>query len=287
MQASSQQIAGPRRFAQPYDWDAIDAEIHATGGVIVEGLFSAEQVETFNHETDAFLATHDDAGKPHSGSSSYDQFLGHRTIRMQGLIEKIPSAADWIGDSALCDWANRTLEPVSSSVLLNAAELIQIGPGEARQYLHRDTDSWPVAPLGEHPLIVNALVALDEFTLANGATHLVPGSFAWARDKKALPEEMLRAEMAPGDGLLFRGDIVHGGGANGTDRARRAISLSDCVGWLRPVENSFLYVPRESVKRLPRHGQALLGYAAYDGSRDKGGLVGLYENGDPAVVLED
>jgi hypothetical protein len=32
--------------------------------------------------------------------------------------------------------------------------------------------------------------------------------------------------------------------------------------------------------------QALLGYAVYDGSRDKGGLVGLYENGDPAVVLE-
>jgi hypothetical protein len=49
----------------------------------------------------------------------------------------------------------------------------------------------------------------------------------------------------------------------------------------------FLNIPRESAKRLPRHVQALLGYAAYDGSRDKGGLVGLYENGDPALVLED
>ena len=286
MQALNEEAVGPQRFTRPYDWDAIDTEIHASGGVILEGLFSAEQVATCTRETDTFLVTHQDAGTPGSGSSSYDQFLGHRTVRMQGLIEKMPSAADWIGDSALCDWANRTLEPVSSSVLLNAAELIQIGPGEARQYLHRDTDSWPVAPLGEHPLIVNALVALDEFTLANGATHLVPGSFAWARDKKAQPEEMPRAEMAPGDGLLFRGDIVHGGGANDTDRPRRAISISYCVGWLRPVENSFLNISRESAKRLPRHVQALLGYAAYDGSRDKGGLVGLYENGDPAVVLE-
>jgi hypothetical protein len=30
----------------------------------------------------------------------------------------------------------------------------------------------------------------------------------------------------------------------------------------------------------------MLGYAAYDGSRDNGGLVGLHENGDPAVLLE-
>ena len=99
MPPSNQDTTGPRRFTQPYDWKAIDAEIHASGGVILEGLFSAERVATFNRETDAFLGAHQDAGKPASGSSSYDQFLGHRTVRMQGLIEKMPSAADWIGES--------------------------------------------------------------------------------------------------------------------------------------------------------------------------------------------
>lgn len=54
-----------------------------------------------------------------------------------------------------------------------------------------------------------------------------------------------------------------------------------------PVENSILNIPRDTVKRLPGHLQALLGYAAYDGSRDNGGLVGLYENGDPPVLLKE
>ena len=53
------------------------------------------------------------------------------------------------------------------------------------------------------------------------------------------------------------------------------------------MENSFLNIIRETVKRVPCHVQALLGYSAYDGSRDNGGLVGLYENGDPAVLLDD
>ena len=46
-------------------------------------------------------------------------------------------------------------------MLLNAAELIQIGAGEPGQYLLRDSDSWPLVPLGDQPIIVNALIALD------------------------------------------------------------------------------------------------------------------------------
>lgn len=275
------------RFAPPYDWSAIDAIVHEEGGVIVESLFSREAVARFNREIDDYLAANKDAGQPRSGSSAYDKFLGHRTVRLQGLIEKFESAAGWIGRRELFEWADRTFEPVATSMLLNAGELIQIGPGEPSQHFHRDSDSWPMAPLGEHPLVVNAIVALDPFTLENGATHVAPGSWRWDRDRKPRAHEILRSPMAAGDALLFRGDLVHCGGANTTANPRRAVSISYCVGWLRPVENSILNVTRERAKTLPKHVQGLLGYAAYDGTRDRGGLVGLYENGDPAVLLED
>ena len=275
-----------RRFTRPYDWDTIDAVIHEEGGVVLGGLFSEEEVQRFNTEIDDYLATHDDAGLANSGSSDYDQFLGQRTVRLHGLVEKFENADDWIGHPDLFAWSERTLEPVATSVLLNAAELIQIGPGEPSQVLHRDTDSWPMAPLGEHPLMVNALVALDPFSIENGATRFAPGSWRWERDRRAAPEEILRATMEPGDGLIFRGDVIHGGGANATDRPRRAISLSYCVGWLRPVENSVFNVSKERARSLPQHMQQLLGFAVYDGSRDHGGLVGLYENGDPSAWLE-
>ncbi len=275
------------RFARPYDWNTIDATVHDEGGAILESLFCANEVGRFNHEIDHYLRAHEDAGRPRSGSSAYDKFLGYRTVRLHGLIEKFESAAGWIGRRELVDWAGRAVEPVATSILLNTAELIQIGPGEPEQYLHRDSDSWPMAPLGGHPLVMNVIMALDPFTLENGATHVTPGSWRWDRGRKPSPDEISRAIMEAGEALIFRGDIVHGGGANTTDRPRRAVSISYCAGWLRPVENSILNVSKACAKTLPKHVQGLLGYAAYDGTRNRGGLVGLFENGDPGAFLED
>ena len=91
--------------------------------------------------------------------------------------------------------------------------------------------------------------------------------------------------VASGDALVFRGDVVHGGGENRSGERRRVLSISYCAGWLRPVENSFLNVSRETARRLPPEVAALLGYAANDESRNLGGMVGLFENGDPSRAL--
>lgn len=269
----------------PFDWPKIHEDILHNGGVIAKGLFSEQEVSRFNGEVDGYLKAEPEAGTPHSGSDQYNRFLGGKTIRLQGLIEKTATAASWIGKHELVDWATETVKPIATSVLLNAAELIQIGPGEPNQYVHRDTDSWPTAHLGETPLIVNALIALDKFTEENGATRLIPNSWSWNKDRRADPGDFIRAVMSPGDGLLFRGDILHGGGANMTDSPRRALSISYCAGWLRPVENSVFNLPLEKVRQMTPQLQQLLGFTMYDGSDHKGGLLGLYENGDPSVLL--
>ena len=274
------------RYTKPFDWGRIQADIHSIGGVIVDQLYDAEQVSRLNQDMDTYIKQNLQAGKPHSGSPQYDRFLGAQTIRLQGLINKSEEAARWIGDPALVRWANESLAPLATSILLNAAELIQIGPGEPAQYLHRDSDSWPTAAIQEDPFVVNSLVALDEFTLENGATWVVPGSWAWPRDRRAEENEYVRAEMSPGDSLLFRGDILHRGGANLTDKPRRGISITYCAGWLRPVENSVFNIPIEKVRSLPQQMQELLGFHAYDGSAHNGGMLGLYENGNPDVLLQ-
>lgn len=270
----------------PLDWQRIQADVATIGGVIVRQLFSEQEVSRFNQETDAFLSAHPAAGVPQSGSDSYDAFLGGRTLRLQGLIEKLECATDWIGRAELVAWAKKSLQPIATSVLLNAAELIQIQPGEPRQYLHRDSDSWPIAAVGETPIVLNALIALDEFTAENGATHVVPYSWKWQKERRAEAHEFARAIMSPGDALLFRGDILHGGGANESGSARRGLSITYCAGWLRPVENSFLNLSRTTVRSLPHELQVLVGFSIYDGSDHKGGLLGLYENGDPRVLLQ-
>jgi len=272
---------GIQRVAAPFDWDAIDAAIVDVGGIILEGFISADEVLQLNDEIDPFLASAGIA-PPDTGSDVYDRFLGLNTIRLHGLMTKFPAAIELIGHVDVLDWVDRTLAPMATSQLMNAAELIEIGPDEPAQFFHRDNDSWPQVPRGEHPTIVNAIIALTPFTKENGATNIFRGSHRWDDDRRGHVEDAVQAEMNPGDGVFFRGDLLHGGGANvTTDEHRRGISLSYCVGWLRTVENSFLNLPLDLVRELPPRLRAYLGYEAHD----EGGLIGLYENGDPANVL--
>jgi ectoine hydroxylase-related dioxygenase (phytanoyl-CoA dioxygenase family) len=281
---------GPLRFVAPFDWAAIDAAVLDTGAAIVTDLVAPALIDRLNRDVDQWLDDHSAAGRPASGSELYDSFLGHRTVRLHGLCAKFPSAANLIGHPDIVAWAQRALAPICESVLLNAGELIQIGPGEPAQFLHRDTDSWPHLPAFDSPVLVNAIVALSPFTTANGATNVTLRTHRWDRHTHPGPDDIRHAELAPGDALLFRGDIIHGGGANTTNSEhRRGVSLSYCAGWLRPVENSYLNVPPTVATALPADVQDLLGYAAHDAISSGGGLLGLYENGDPhaAIALAD
>lgn len=173
-------------------------------------------------------------------------------------------------------------------VLLSAAEFIQIGPRESRQYTHRDSDAWWFAPRGPDPLCVNAMVALTPFDERNGATRVVPGSCLWPDGRRPMDREVVQPRLDPGDVLLFRADVFHGGGANRTpDRFRRGVALSYCAGWLRPLENSFLNLPRQVAAGVSDEVAELLGYRIHDSTGRGGGIIGTYEYGDPGRVLRD
>ena len=276
-----------RRFARPYDWAAMDSVIRDPGCIIAEGLFSEDETAELNREIDDYLDAHPGAGLPATGSTSYDKFLGRRTVRLQGLIGKLPCVASWIGHPEIFAWVERYLEPIATSALMNTAEVIQVGPGERAQRFHRDSDSWPAVPIGEHPIQVGALVALDPCTLENGATRVVLESWRWDKARQPQPEDFRRATLAPGDALLMRGDIWHGAGANHSDRPRRILGLTYIAGWLRPYENSLLEVSKERARELEPHVRQLLGLATYDGVPLGGSVLGNYNYGDPAAWLED
>lgn len=277
---------GLPHFKAPHNLNEIAHTVRDIGGVVLEQFIDAELLKALDTDLDTYLAAHPDVGAPKSGSVGYDIFLGHRTLRLHGLVAKMRSAERLIADARLVDLASGVIGSRASSILLNAGEVIQIGPGEPAQFLHRDTDSWPDLAAGREPVLVNAILALDDFTLENGATYLALGSHAWPQHKRAQSGELARAVMKRGDVLVFRADEIHGGGENVSSGARRAVSISYCAGWLRPVENSQLNVPLAIARELSRPMQDLLGFAAHDSTPRLGGMVGLYENGDPRRALE-
>ncbi|QFG22456.1 phytanoyl-CoA dioxygenase family protein [Actinomadura sp. WMMB 499] len=284
--ASGEAAPDVPRFYAPFRWDEVDEVTRTLGTAVLTGLVDTDLLARFGGEVDRWLERNPDSACPDSGSPVYDTFMGRRTARLQGLLAKAPAAADLIRHPGILGWARRLLAPVCDGVQLSAAEFIQIGPRERRQYTHRDSDAWWFAPRGPDPLCVNAMVAMTPFDERNGATRVVPGSCGWPEGRRPVDGEAVQPRLDPGDVLLFRADVFHGGGANRTtDQFRRGVVLSYCAGWLRPLENSFLNVPRRVAAGLPEEVAELLGYRIHDSTARGGGIIGTHEYGDPRRAL--
>ena len=251
------------------------------GAVIVEfPVFFHFSVTKAQHRTrSAYGEPNAGAAPPHH--ERMIDFYGHRTIRCDGLPEKSATFQEIMLLRQLIETADHFLRPNCSDYLFNTGQLIQIGPGESDQALHRDEDAWRELPHPKPLLQIEAMFALTDFTRENGATRVVPGSHKWAPDRQPRPEEITCAAMPAGSALIYLGSAIHGGGANTTtkDQVGKGMFLKDVVGWLRTEENTFLTVPLNKTRAMPTRVQELLGYKAH-------GSIGVVDVGDPMVLLE-
>ena len=254
------------------------------GGCIVEQHIDPVLLAKLNSELDVLL----DTRKPNQGIVDNDlaDFLGHRTKRLSNL----PLISDTFSDIAinerLLDWVKLSLS-WGSDFLLNAAQVIEIGPGEPAQFLHRDEILWSdLAALTDKELLVSCMHALTDFDEELGATRVIPGTNQHPKksaDSFNVEQDSVAASMKAGDALFFTGSVVHGGGANkSTTRTRRGMSVTYSLGWLRPEEAYNLSVPLARVKQLPPRMRELLGFASY---RAPAGFSYQFDMKDPYVTL--
>jgi ectoine hydroxylase-related dioxygenase (phytanoyl-CoA dioxygenase family) len=155
---------------------------------------------------------------------------------------------------------------------------IEIGPGEVEQVLHRDEDIYPV-PRPHPQLVTNVMWAFDDFTAANGATRLLPGSHRTVEQPDAAAPTVT-AEMPAGSLMLYVGSLWHGGGANHTDTPRLGVAIEYAASWLRPQETQLLAVPPDLARTLPQRLRELLGYNIYPP------FVGYVDGRHPERLLE-
>lgn len=249
------------------------------GAVIVEGVVDPSLLAALNDDLDSFV---DDLGVG-LRNPTHDrmvEFYGSSTVRFDGLPAKSSGFVEVLQLPLLQGVADIVLKPQCEDYLLNTAQLIEIRPGETAQRIHRDEDAWPQVPPGKPQLEVEAMYALTDFTLANGATQVVPGSHLWDPDRQPAADEITYAEMSAGSALVYLGSTLHGGGANTTnDQRRRGMFLGFVVGWLRTEENMFLTVPLEAARTMPERVQELLGYKPH-------GPIGVVDVGTPMALLE-
>ncbi|HEX4493421.1 MAG TPA: phytanoyl-CoA dioxygenase family protein [Acidimicrobiia bacterium] len=234
------------------DGERIATVMAEEGAVVIDELASPEVVDRILAEVDPYLATTE---------FGPDEFSGRNTRRTGALIARAPASRDLIAHPLVLDVVGRVLAH-ATTFQLHLTQMIAIGPGEPAQMPHRDQwayDFFSFPPGFE--VQVSTMWAMTDFTEANGATRVVPGSHRAPDRFRYTHDDTIGAAMPRGSVLLYTGSVYHGGGANQSDAVRVGMNVDYNVGWLRQEENQYLAVPIEVARTLPESMQRLIGYA--------------------------
>lgn len=243
--------------------DDIKQAVDRDGAVIVQQVLSPDAVSRILADVAPFL----EKINPETDYDDviYGEFLS-RTRRLEGLVQKSDAVVEAILDERSLEWAENTLD-WCGEIQLNGALLMEIGPGEEFQALHRDHGNYPQIFNSGHEILINSILALSDFTEENGATRVAIGSHKdLSIDPKTLDPSIatVPAVMKAGDALYFSGRTIHGGGANKTTNTyRRGLSISFTLGWLKPEEAHTLSIALERMNSLPRRIRELCSFAGY------------------------
>jgi ectoine hydroxylase-related dioxygenase (phytanoyl-CoA dioxygenase family) len=247
--------------------DALEV-IDRDGGVIVEEFIHSD----LRHALAADLMPRIDRVP-----TGRDGFAGRSTRRLSALFRHSRHMADVVTDPLFLETARRIIDTpivygvgeqarqMRPGIRIGVTQLIQIGPGQPAQPLHRDDWAllWRHHPSDRREARVQIMIAMSRFTAANGGTLVVPGSHRW--DDERLPDtsEAVPCEMEQGSALIFVGSTFHAGGANTTtDESRTGLTVAIDSANVRQEENMYLALPPEVVAGYPEQIQRLLGWQA-------------------------
>jgi hypothetical protein len=263
--------------------EVVDA-LQRDGAVIIGNLLSPAVVATINEEVQPFV---DRADPDMRHLNPGVQFFHAQTRHVSGLAGKSPTFATEVMIHpllmALCD---AVLGPSCARYQLNLAHLLERLPGAGDQFWHQDEIVWNLMPVPKPELQLASVIALVDFTAANGATRVFPGSHRWEAGRYPTADEaVVAAEMPAGSAIVYLGSTFHGGGAHVGSEPRRGVHLSYTLGWLRTEENNYLAVPPDLACSMPRQCQEVLGYAVHDAIERGGGYLGMLDLRDPVELF--
>ena len=190
------------------------------GFVLLKALLSPAQVTDLLHHLEALW-------KKEGAEAGMENYIEVGVRRLANLADKGEIFRPIFGHPLVLKTAEIVMGPDFHLSMLNARD---VPPGTgANMPFHADTDNSKRPDKGGYSAFT-AVWMLDDFTTENGATRLVPGSHRSlllpkesVHDPYARHPEEVVAEGCAGDVLVFNGHSWHTGGANRTNKPRRAI----------------------------------------------------------------
>jgi hypothetical protein len=254
----------------------------ADGAVVVEDFVTPDVLGALWDDLGPGLAAEDFGGDATSGTRT--RRLSSLFARTRHLTPVVTQPLFLGGARRLLQrpstiWMGRERVEVTPNIQIGVTQAIQIHPGQGRQPLHRDD----ALHLRRHPgpdSRVQVMLAMSDFTAANGGTLVIAGSNHWDDERAPRHAECVPTTMRAGSALIFVGSVYHGGGSNQSDGPRTGLTIGLDLANLRQEENQYLAVPPEAVLAYPEEVRRLLGYDACPPD------LGWLEMRNPYTVLE-
>lgn len=240
-----------KHFGTDQPVETVVEALRVDGAVILDDVLDPASLQAVRDELAPWIE---------ATATGRDDFTGRLTSRTGALVARSPLSRELVMNERVVAMANAFLGEYTTRIQLHLTQVINIGPGQGKQPLHRDRDAWGGFIPREIEPQFNTIWALTDFNRENGATRVVPGSVAWDWDQRPTDDQKTQAVMNAGSVLLYTGSVIHGGGENRTDADRAGINITYTLGWLRTEENQFLSCPPDIAKGLDPALQEMLGY---------------------------
>lgn len=169
-------------------------------------------------------------------------------LRLLEIPEMLAVVDQHLGDTAILHLQNGFILPSSS----------EPGRGLFQSSFHRD---FPRV-LNGYLMSLNTFFALDDFSAANGATWVVPGTHQ--REARPADADLERAavclECRAGAMIVFDSTLWHCGGRNTSGRDRLAVNQQFTRSYVKQQIDYVRALGDAAILALPARSQQLLGY---------------------------
>lgn len=147
-----------------------------------------------------------------------------------------------------------------SNCILNSLSALNNLPNQPNfsSVVHRDLRFYS----GDFPMMLNCLIMLDDFTVENGGTYLLPKSHLEERkpSDKEFFSSAIQATGIKGDILVFNANVWHASAPNKTQKDRRAIPFTISRSFMKQLLDYPRAIGYDKIDLFSNEMQQFLGY---------------------------
>jgi ectoine hydroxylase-related dioxygenase (phytanoyl-CoA dioxygenase family) len=199
-------------------------EMKTNGHFIIENVLSPEELAEARAALDAIFELEVDLGKERGWHTPL-YLVAYMLPQKHPFFRQLPL------HPKVLPLMRRILGP---RVVITSLNGFTMAPGSKNQALHLDQ---PESVPG-YVVNINSMFCLDDFTIENGATRIVPRShdrvFDHSIDPSTFEGETVRLTAPAGSLVSFNGGLWHAGSANTTTGYRRALHAYYSKPWVQP-----------------------------------------------------